>query len=302
MTNPLHPSTLAEILSFGLWMQKNAYRPTTVLTAVSALKAIAKRTNLMEPEATKTYVSQSGLSEGRKELLVEHLARFYKYKDTPFEKPHYNRVERLPFIPLESEVDQLISAVGYKTSAFLQLIKETGMRPGEAWNIKWLDIDAERSCITVTPEKNSRSRQLKITSRLLAMLQSQNRNSPYVFHKQSADPVQSLENFRRHYEDNRANAAKKLQNPRLLQISFRTLRHWKATTEYHKTKDILHVMQILGHKNIKNTLIYTHLVNFETDAYVCKIANTVEEAKALVEQGFDYVTEVDGMKLFRIRK
>jgi hypothetical protein len=61
-------------------------------------------------------------------------------------------------------------------------------------------------------------------------------------------------------------------------------------------------MQILGHKNIKNTLIYTHLVNFETDAYVCKIANTVEEAKALVEQGFDYVTEVDGMKLFRIRK
>jgi integrase len=283
-------------------MQKNAYRPTTLLTAVSALKAIAKRTNLFDPEATKTYVAQSTLSEGRKELLVEHLARFYKYKNISFQKPHYNRVERLPFIPLESEVDQVISAVGYKTAAFLQLIKETGMRPGEAWNIKWLDIDSERSCITVTPEKNSRSRQLKITNRLIAVLQSQKRNSTYVFHKQSVDPVQSLENFRRHYEDNRAYAARKLQNPRLLQISFRTLRHWKATTEYHKTKDILHVMQILGHKNIKNTLVYTHLVSFETDAYICKVAKTVEEAKALVEQGFDYVTEVDGIKLFRIRK
>ena len=27
--------------------------------------------------------------------------------------------------------------------------------------------------------------------------------------------------------------------------------------EYHRTKDILRIMKILGHKNIKNTLIYT---------------------------------------------
>jgi hypothetical protein len=36
--------------------------------------------------------------------------------------------------------------------------------------------------------------------------------------------------------------------------------------------------------------------------YVCKVAKTIEEAKALVESGFDYVTEVDGIKLFRKRK
>jgi site-specific recombinase XerC len=29
--------------------------------------------------------------------------------------------------------------------------------------------------------------------------------------------------------------------------------------EYHKTRDIIHVMQILGHKNIKNTLVYVQL-------------------------------------------
>jgi len=39
--------------------------------------------------------------------------------------------------------------------------------------------------------------------------------------------------------------------------------------EYAKTKDILYVMKLLGHKNIKNTLIYTQLVNFERDEYVC---------------------------------
>jgi hypothetical protein len=43
-------------------------------------------------------------------------------------------------------------------------------------------------------------------------------------------------------------------------------------------------------------------VDFEGDDYVCKVARTVEEAKALVEGGFDYVTDVDGMKLFKKRK
>jgi len=30
--------------------------------------------------------------------------------------------------------------------------------------------------------------------------------------------------------------------------------------EYHKTKDILHVKRVLGHKRIENTMVYTHLV------------------------------------------
>ena len=67
--------------------------------------------------------------------------------------------------------------------------------------------------------------------------------------------------------------------------------------EYHKTKDILHVMQLLGHKNIRNTLVYTHLVNWKSDDYVCKVGKFVKEASELIESGFDYVTEVDGCKL-----
>ena len=40
----------------------------------------------------------------------------------------------------------------------------------------------------------------------------------------------------------------------------------------------------------------------ESEDYVCKVARTVVEARQLVEEGFDYVTEIDGMKLFRKRK
>lgn len=50
------------------------------------------------------------------------------------------------------------------------------------------------------------------------------------------------------------------------------------------------------------TLVYTHLVGFQNDDYVCKVARTVIEAKALVEAGFEYVTRIEHVKLFRKRK
>jgi hypothetical protein len=111
-----------------------------------------------------------------------------------------------------------------------------------------------------------------------------------------------METFRRLFAKQRWRIAQKLQNPRIERITFKTLRHFKATMEYHRTKDILHVMQLLGHKSIRNTLVYTHLVGFESDEFVCKVAKTVQEARQLVEDGFDYVTDIDGMKLFRKRK
>ena len=61
-------------------------------------------------------------------------------------------------------------------------------------------------------------------------------------------------------------------------------------------------MRLLGHKNIKNTLIYTQLVTFENDDYVCKAAANVKEATELIEAGFEYVCDVTHVQLFRERK
>jgi hypothetical protein len=87
---------------------------------------------------------------------------------------------------------------------------------------------------------------------------------------------------------------------------FHTLRHWKATMLYHQTKDVIYVMRFLGHKNIKNTLLYIQLVEVlfkeVNDQYTVKVANNVKEAAELIEVGFEYVTEMEGLKLFRKRK
>jgi hypothetical protein len=72
--------------------------------------------------------------------------------------------------------------------------------------------------------------------------------------------------------------------------------------EYHKTKDILHVMQLLGHKDIRNTLVYTHLVNLQNDEWVCRVATSKEERVSLIESGFTFVAKEGDQWYFRKRK
>lgn len=76
--------------------------------------------------------------------------------------------------------------------------------------------------------------------------------------------------------------------------------------EYHKTRDILHVQQLLGHRQIRNTLIYINLENalFQNtdDEFHVRVAHDLKEACKLLEVGFEYVTDMNEAKLFRKRK
>ena len=43
-------------------------------------------------------------------------------------------------------------------------------------------------------------------------------------------------------------------------------------------------------------------MSFDSDEWICRVVRTIEEAAKLIESGFEYVTEMDGVKLFRKRK
>jgi len=112
----------------------------------------------------------------------------------------------------------------------------------------------------------------------------------------------SHRHFSRTFRIQRTRIASKLKNDRIRKIHFHTLRHWKATMEYAKTKDILHVMKMLGHRNIQNTLLYTQLISFENDEFFSATAKTVQDAQKLIEAGFEYVCEFSDVKIFKKRK
>jgi len=53
---------------------------------------------------------------------------------------------------------------------------------------------------------------------------------------------------------------------------------------------------------METTLIYTHLIRFSDEEYASAVTKTVEDARKLIEAGFEYVTKMDEIRLFRKRK
>lgn len=104
----------------------------------------------------------------------------------------------------------------------------------------------------------------------------------------------------------RKRLAHKLGNPRLNEIHFHTLRHWKATMLYHETRDERYVQKFLGHKSIVNTEIYINIADtiFESksDEFTVKVTEKSEEVKSLLETGFEYVCQKDNLIFLRKRK
>ena len=64
-----------------------------------------------------------------------------------------------------------------------------------------------------------------------------------------------------------------------------------------------YVQRLLGHKSLKNTLVYTHLVDMESDeGFTVKVASTIDEFTALLESGFEYISDYGESKVMRKRK
>lgn len=68
-------------------------------------------------------------------------------------------------------------------ASFLQFLRETGARAGEAHAMKWtdLDLDLEHGTVGVTAEKNSNARTLRLSPRLCGVLCSLSRNRDRVW-------------------------------------------------------------------------------------------------------------------------
>jgi integrase len=154
--------------------------------------------------------------------------------------------------------------------------------------------------VRIIAEKNSKPRILPLSTQAIVMLERLPKKANKIF-------TGKLCTMRFNLQVTRKRQAHKLNNPRLLKISFHSLRHLKGTNEYHKTKDILYVQNLLGHRTIKSTMQYINLEaalyhNSNTDDFHVKVAETLDQACELLETGFEYVTDMEGKKLFRKRK
>jgi integrase len=283
------------------WQRTKDGTPTTTLTTYTArLRQLAKLANLNNTEEVKMAIALQNHKKGTKATTVNAYTDFLRFLGLKWQRPIYKADATLPFIPMEKELDQLITASSKRMSTLLHLLKETGARISEIARLQDIHIDIEHRTVNITASKGSNPRMLPLSTELIGKINNlPKKQDHYLFNPK-------IHELRNQFQTQRKLIAEKLNNTRLLRVHFHTFRHWKGTMEYHKTRDILHVKTILGHKSIESTMIYINLeqaiFTIENEDYTCKVAHNETEAIQLIETGFEYITDIDGHKLFRKRK
>jgi integrase len=169
------------IFAYAWEQKKNGYSESTITTTTQRLKTLSKICDIREPEQLKETIAKQDWSLRTKKTVTDILNKFVKFLGKTWKQPIYRPPDKLPFIPTEEELDSLISASRKLVACLLQFLKETGARIGEAYQIKWLDIDFERRAVHITPEKHSNARILPLSHQLINMLNRLERKSEYVF-------------------------------------------------------------------------------------------------------------------------
>ena len=280
-------------------MKQEGYKRAAIESYTKRIKGlVSKGANLMDPQhVRRTIAGVETWCDGSKKAMVEAYNVFVRMEDLSWNKPRYKYSPKLPFVPTTDEIDVLIAGCGRKLRVYLQGLKETGADPGELYAVEWTNIDFKRKKVTINyPVKGHNPRILNVSRKWLAMLSMMRRTSQRVWTVKYGSLGSNLR-YRR------SRLAHGYGNPRLKQIKFTSFRHWKGTMEYHKTHDIMHVKELLGHKSLLSTQIYVHLEAKLFDQleneYNVRRARSIKGMMALAAVGFSKFDQVGDVHLYR---
>jgi len=290
-----------DIINFLIYLKNQQYPENTIKVYGRILENLLRKgVDLLNSEAVKHSIANEETSTNTKASKLCAYARFMRWKQIPWEQPRMSREEKDPFLPQISEVDQAISASGWKLRAFLQLIWECALRGIEANELLWEELDQVSRTVRIRPRKRGNPRTLRISEKCLRMLMALPRNSPKVFGNST------LTSKRTSFELTRKRLVRQLGNPRLEQIHFHTLRHLRATIWYRSGVDLKTLQERLGHKNITHTFRYIHIAEAlfpeMPDEYFTRVTATLKEGELLVQQGFEFVGKDESGCLWRKKK
>jgi integron integrase len=211
-----------------------------------------------------------------------------------------HKPKRLPTVLTKSEALRVIHAMSGTTQLMARLLYGSGLRVLECVRLRVKDIDFEQRCIIVRDGKGEKDRITMLPERVVSSLTEHvahvkqlhdqdvkegngavylpyaleikypNANREwcwqYIFPSKSLsiDPRMGLK--RRHHLNESSlqkavRAAARLAGIVDKPVSCHTFRHSFATHLLENGYDIRTVQELLGHKDVKTTMIYTHVLN-----------------------------------------
>ena len=158
---------------------------------------------------------------------------------------------RLRYLEI-AEIQRLIANCSDKLRPIVILAVNSGLRLGEILGLRWKEnIDFQREIIRITNTKNGEVKALPMNATVNQTLMRVRRNpdSPYVFCGKDGRP----------YQDIRKSFYTALKKSRIINFRFHDLRHTFASQLLMSGSDINTARELLGHKDLRMTLRYSHL-------------------------------------------
>jgi len=142
--SPTREGTTASIDVKGLIIQFMAWCETQGYPEGNKYHHYLKRlvrlgANLLDPESVKETIGKHKCKNGTKMLFVYAYAAFNRMLKVTWEPPKYKQEETLPFVPEESELDQLIASCHGKRMASFPSMLERDLRGSRRG--PWVTLD-----------------------------------------------------------------------------------------------------------------------------------------------------------------
>lgn len=215
-------------------------------------------------------IKDNKISFSTQKGIVGAIKLFYKYvynRNIKIDYIYPDRQElKLPKVLAIEDIKKILNSIqNLKHKTLISTIYSCGMRISEALNIKISDIDSKRMMVRIENSKGNRDREVMLSQNLLMLLREYYKvykPKKYIFEGQKGSKytARSAENIlKKALKDSKINK----------NASLHTLRHSYATHLIEQGTDIRIVQELLGHKNIKTTQIYTHI----TDIRKLKVKN-----------------------------
>ncbi len=193
--------------------------------------------------------------------------------------------QRLPRALGQAEVQRLLDApdgatlLGQRNLAVLELLYGTGLRLMECVRLDLIDLDLDGGAILVRDGKGKKDRRVPLTGRARAAIEAYLREARPMLTERDDDGALFVARHGRRLEaDGLRVVIRRCAAKAGIKASTHVLRHSCATHLLQGGADIRHVQELLGHKDISTTAIYTK-VDTRALAKVLRRCHPREERK-----------------------
>ncbi|MCH9647621.1 MAG: site-specific integrase [Deltaproteobacteria bacterium] len=189
------------------------------------------------------------------------------------------RGKKLPTIMTRAEVGRILSATENRIyQTLFMTLYATGLRIGEGCRLQVGDINRESMRISVRDGKGGNDRTVLLSPRLLSILETywwSYRPRLWLFARGGAATPLPVRSSQRAFQRSVALAgiAKR--------VSVHSLRHAFATHLLEQGTSIRYIQELLGHRNLSSTVIYTRVTDSQTSGVRSPFDSLVYEAPQL---------------------